>query len=253
MLLQLRKDITLLYQLTKANIKLQNENSILGILWYILGPLFLFAILLFVFANRLGEGVDHYPLYLMIGIIAWNFFITASTRCMTTLSSNALLIKALPISLEILIISTVLYTFITHLLELLLFALLMYWYQVMPGHMVLYIFILAIGSIFTMGMGFFLSSIYVLLRDVQQVWSVITRAWWFATPIFYVPTPNGPGVFFSQFNPMYYMVHFPRELLIYDRIPPMHQWIIFIGFAAVTFFIGYATFLHTRPHFVERL
>lgn len=249
----LSKNITLLYQLTKASIKLQNENSVLGVLWYILGPLFLFTILLFVFANRLGSGVEHYPLYLLIGMITWNFFATGSTRAMTVFSSNAALVKSLPIKLEVLVLSSVLYTFITHMLELILFALFMYWYDVMPTNIILYILVVAMGFVFTLGVGFFLSSIYILLRDVQQMWSVLTRAWWFATPIFYVPTLNGPGAWLSQFNPLYYMVHLPRELLIYHRIPQFSQFVILGAFAFCAFGIGYGIFLYTRPHFIERL
>ena len=251
--LHIRKDLTLLYQLTKANIKLQDENSILGVLWYILGPLFLFAIILFVFSQRLGSNVNHYPLYLLMGIVTWNFFVTGSSRCMTVLSGNAALLKSLPIKIEILLISAVLYTFITHVFELIMFGLFMYWYQVTPGYIALYFIVLFIGFIFTLGVGFFLSSLYVLMRDVEQIWSVLTRAWWFATPIFYVPTPGGRGEYISQFNPLYYMVHLPRELLIYHRIPPISDFAVFTAFALITFVIGYSIFNRNRVHFIERL
>ena len=251
--LQLRKDITLLYQLTKANIKLQNENSVLGILWYILGPLFLFSILLFVFRYRLGENVEHYPLYLLLGIITWNFFVTGASRCMTIFSSNAALIKSLPIKLEVLLLSAVLYTFITHLLELVLFAAFMYWYAVQPMYIALFFVVLLMGFLFTFGVGFFLASLYVLFRDIQQIWSVITRAWWFATPIFYVPTPDGPGVFFSQFNPMYYMIHLSRQLLIYHEIPSLSAFGVFAAFTVLSLVLGYTVFVYMRPFLVERL
>lgn len=251
--ISVRKDLTLLYQLTKASLKLQNENSLLGVLWYILGPLFLFTTLLFVFAYRLGEGVEHYPLYLLIGIVTWNFFATGASRSMVVLSSNASLIKSLPIKLELLVLSAVLYTFITHLLELVLFGVLLYWYAVMPTYILLYFVVLFLGFMFTLGVGLLLSSVYVLMRDIQQVWSVLTRAWWFATPIFYVPFEGGKGMFLSKFNPLYYMVHLPRELLIYSRIPPIGDFIALAGFAFGICIIGYNVFKWSRPLFVERL
>jgi ABC-2 type transport system permease protein len=250
---RLRKNLTLLYQLTKVNIKLQYENSYLGILWYVLGPLFLFITLLFVFTHRLGEAVENYPLYLLLGMISWNFFVTGAGRCMKALHGNAELIKSLPIKLEMLILSAVLYTFIAHLFELVLFGAFMYWYNVTPQYIMLYCLVLFISFIFTLGLGFLLSSLYILIRDIEQVWSVFTRAWWFATPIFYTPTSSGPGVFLSQFNPPYYMVHLPRELLIYHRIPPTSQFVAFGTFAVLMFVIGYSTFMYCRPHFIERL
>ena len=110
-----------------------------------------------------------------------------------------------------------------------------------------------IGFLFTLGVGFFLASVYVLFRDVQQVWSVLTRAWWFATPIFYVATETGLGAKLSLLNPMYYYIHLSRELLIYQRIPDITFGILFISFAVGSLIIGYSTFRTLRSSFVSLL
>ncbi|MBD3260723.1 MAG: ABC transporter permease, partial [Candidatus Altiarchaeales archaeon] len=60
--------------IAEAEFKLRNEGSYLGILWYLLEPLLMFILLLFVFSKSLGQDIPHYPLYLLVGIIVFNFF-----------------------------------------------------------------------------------------------------------------------------------------------------------------------------------
>jgi|TARA_Y100000310_G_scaffold274205_2_gene290076 ABC-type polysaccharide/polyol phosphate export permease len=247
------KDITLLYEVTKSNFKLQNENSILGVVWYLLGPLLLFGIMLFVFSHRLGASIEQYPLYLMMGIIAWNFFATGTGRGMTVITGNAGLIKSLPIRIEILVVAAVLHALITHSIEILIFLGMLFWFGITPTLILLYFLVLFISFLFTFGTGLILATLYVLFRDVQQIWSVLTRAWWFATPIFYTLTETGLGAKVSLFNPLYYSIHLSRELLIYNRIPSMQLFFNFIGFAVTTLCIGYYLFYKLRPRFVALL
>lgn len=249
----MRHDINLLLQITKAHVKLQNESSVLGIAWYLLGPLLLFGIMLFIFSHRLGANIAHYPLYLLMGIITWNFFATGTGRAMHAITGNAALIKSIPIRTEILVLSAVLHALVSHVFEIMLFMGMLLYFGITPSYLLLYIFVLIILLLFTYGMGLFLASVFVFFRDVQQIWSVLTRAWWFATPVFYIATTTGLGSKLNLFNPLYYGIHLSRELLIYQRVPPLHLFGNFIGFAMLMLCIGYY-FLHTlRPHFIARL
>ncbi|PIR53891.1 hypothetical protein COU75_03500 [Candidatus Peregrinibacteria bacterium CG10_big_fil_rev_8_21_14_0_10_42_8] len=248
--MKINADTTLLWEITKSNFKLQNESSALGIIWYLLGPLLLFGIMLFVFSHRLGSDVDKYPLYLLMGIITWNFFSTGAGRCMTTITGNASLIKSIPIRIEILIIAAIFHALITHSIEIFLFLALLLLSGIIPILIPLYLIVLVISFIFTIGVGFALSATFVIFRDVQQIWSVITRAWWFATPIFYVPTTTGLGSKLSLFNPLYYSIHLSRELLIYNRIPPLYLFVIFFGMSLISLLLGYYIFRKLQPNFV---
>ena len=247
---QLHADTALLWEITKSNFKLQNESSALGIVWYLLGPLLLFGIMLFVFSHRLGAGVENYPLYLLIGIVTWNFFSTGAGRCMTTVTGNAGIIKSIPIRIEILVIAAVIHALITHSIDIVIVLALLLWAGILPILIPLYFLVLCISFVFTLGVGFALAGIYVIFRDVQQIWSVVTRAWWFATPIFYIPTTTGLGKTLSLFNPMYYSIHLSREILIYNRVPPLSLFLNYIGMALGTLFVGYYIFRKIRPSFV---
>lgn len=249
----LRKDLTLLYEVTKAHCKMQNENSYLGVLWYLLGPVLLFGIMLFVFSQRLGVGIEQYPLYLLMGIITWNFFATGTNRAMTSITSNAALVKALPIRLDVLVISAVLHALISHSIEIVLFFLLMLWYGVVPTMIVPFLAMLLLTFLFTLGVGMLLAALYVFIRDLSQIWSVLTRAWWFATPIFYAPAPTGPGHVISLFNPMYYCIHLSRETLVYQRMPEPSLLLGFIAFSFGFLILGYTVFYSLRSRFISLL
>lgn len=244
-----------LYEVTKASLKLQNENSYLGLVWYLLGPLLLFGILLFVFSHRLGHNIQHYPLYLLLGLISWNFFSSATGRAMNTLMANAGIIKSMPVSLAMLISSTVLHSLIVHSIELLVFfgALFFLGVSVHVFSIFLFLITLLLSFLFTLGAGFTLASLYPFFRDLHQIWSVIMRAWWFATPIFYIPTTTGLGSKISLFNPMYYVIHLPRELLVYNRIPEAWMFIVLALFAIVSCIVGYTTLHVMRNRCVELL
>lgn len=248
-----KNHLNFLYETTKANFKLQTENSYLGVVWYLLGPLLLFGILLLVFSHRLGAKVEHYPLYLLMGIISWNFFATGTGKSMTVFLRNAPLLKALPIRRDLLVVSSVLHALLSHVFEILLFVTLAFFFGVVPSFIPLYMAVLAQSVLFTLGVSFFLSSVFIYLRDIEQIWSVILRAWWFATPIFYTLTPTGPGSKVSLLNPLYYIIHMSRELVIYGRVPPTALWIGLASLTLMSLVIGYSTFTLLHKRFTDHL
>ena len=71
-----KKNRALLRELVVTDFKLRYQGSVLGYTWSLLRPLLLFLILYIVFVKflRLGEGVPHFPVYLLLGIVLWNFF-----------------------------------------------------------------------------------------------------------------------------------------------------------------------------------
>ncbi|MCH7640633.1 ABC transporter permease [Patescibacteria group bacterium] len=103
--------IRLSLALAKANFKLRNEGTYLGILWYLLNPLLLFALLFLIFFDRLGQNIEQYPLYLLLGIIMFNFFQQATTEATKIIDQNRHLIKSINFPKESLIASIISTTF----------------------------------------------------------------------------------------------------------------------------------------------
>jgi ABC-type polysaccharide/polyol phosphate export permease len=133
------------------------------------------------------------------------------------------------------------------------FVLLLLYFDIFPVFFHWYLLVVALLFFFTLGVGFILASLFVLVRDIHQIWSVFTRAWWFATPIFYVISPGGPGSKLSLLNPLYYSIHFSREFLVYGRVPPLWMIGVFACMTLTSLIIGYMVFRILRPKFVDLL
>ncbi|MCX6760298.1 MAG: ABC transporter permease, partial [Candidatus Nealsonbacteria bacterium] len=71
---RIRHILALSFVFAKVKFKLKNEGSYLGIFWYLLSPILTFLILFFIFSDRLGNDIYLYPIYLLLGIIIFNFF-----------------------------------------------------------------------------------------------------------------------------------------------------------------------------------
>ena len=74
MIQKLKSTLGLSLALAKAQFKLKNEGTWLGVLWYLLAPILTFLFMLGIFHDRLGNNIPNYPLYLLLGIILFNFF-----------------------------------------------------------------------------------------------------------------------------------------------------------------------------------
>src|ERR1035437_1527242 len=71
---------TILSEMVRTDFKIRYQGSVLGYFWSLLKPLFLFSILYIVFTYiiPLGKGVAHYPVYLLLGVVLWNFFVEST-------------------------------------------------------------------------------------------------------------------------------------------------------------------------------
>ncbi len=246
------KNLDLIIQLTKTSFKLRNEGSYLGIAWYLLNPLLMFVLLYFIFSKNLGTGVEYYPLYLLLGLIQFNFITLATGASMENIIQNSHLIKSLNFSRESLIISNVLMALISHFFELLVFIIFLLFFGITPYLLPLFLIVLLMMFLFTLGLCFALSSIMIYFRDLNNIWMFASRIWWFGTPIFYVVTEaNGMLYKINLFNPMYHIISISRDLLIYSKLPDLSSVLILVGFTAVSFVFGYLIFNKLKNKFAE--
>jgi ABC-type polysaccharide/polyol phosphate export permease len=238
--------------LARAQFKLRNEGSYLGIFWYLLNPLLMFGLLLLVFSKGLGAEILHYPLYLLLGIIMFNFFQQITTSSIKTMDENRALIKSIKFSRESLVASTVLRTLFSHIFEFILFVVIALIFGVSIGEFIFYIPILLLFCIFAYGFSLILASFYIYFIDIENIWVFVSKLLFFATPIFY---EIGRGKLFvlNLFNPLYYFITLARSVVIYGNIPEL--WIIAGAFASSFIFFVLGTFIFSglKRRFAELL
>ena len=178
----------LLKEMIKTDFKLRYQGSVIGHLWSILKPLLLFTIMYLVFVRflRFDDGTPHYAVGLLLGMVTWNFFTEATNMGMMSIVARGDLLRKLSFSKEIIVLSSVAGAAINYAINLLvvvIFALIngvslsWSWLVLLP----LFIELL----IFSTGISFILSSVFVKYRDIGPIWEVILQAGLYATPIIY--------------------------------------------------------------------
>lgn len=178
----------LLKQLVKSDFKLRYQGSFLGYLWSLLRPLAIFAILYVVFTKflKIGEGVPHYPIYLLLGIVIWNFFVEVTMGCVSVIVAKGDLIRKINFPKYVIILATSISALINLFLNLTIVFIFMYLNKV-DVRMVALIFPLLVLElyVFSLALAFFLSAAFVRFRDISYIWEVFVQGAFYATPILY--------------------------------------------------------------------
>lgn len=181
-----KPNINLLLELIRANFKLVDYNSILGISWSFIGPVALLAILYFIFNYNFGRSINAYPLYLLTGIISVNFFIAVTTYMIRIFSINRDIICNSTIPRETLLISNLyvhVHKFVIELGVCLIISIL-YGFFSWAGILLLIPLVISYVAL-AFGVGLILSLCYCFVRDIEHLWMLISRLLFFATPVFY--------------------------------------------------------------------
>lgn len=177
----------LVRNLVVSDIKARYKNSVLGFVWSLLNPLAMMLVFTVVFGvlwpNR---QMDNYPIFLLCGLLPWNYFAAAITGSLTSVVAHGNLVKKVYFPREVLPIAAVLAQLVNFLLAfLVLFVVILAlrahfspWLWTLP-------LIILIQTCFTLGMGLILSTLHVFYRDTLMVMEVVMLAWFFLTPVFY--------------------------------------------------------------------
>jgi len=183
-----RYAIILLKQMVITDFKLRYQGSVLGYIWSLLRPLFLFVILYVVFVKFLGVGgrIAHYPVYLFMGIVLWNFFAEITSNSVNAIVERRDLIRKLNFPRYVILVSVALSALINLLLNMVVIGVFLVLMHVPLSLRALWL-PLFVGEIFVLGLsvGSILSTLFVRLRDINYIWEVIMQALFYATPIIY--------------------------------------------------------------------
>jgi len=183
-----RYSVILLKELVRTDFKLRYQGSVLGYAWSLLKPMLLFVILYVVFVKflKVGDGVPHFPVYLLLGIVMWNFFNEMTMQSTTAIVGRGDLIRKIRIPRWTIIVSSSLAALINLGLNLVVVAIFMAVNRVgLLDTLPLILLALVEVYLFALGISLVLSALYVKFRDVSYIWEVILQAGFYFTPILY--------------------------------------------------------------------
>lgn len=182
-----KRNRVLLRELVITDFKLRYQGSVLGYAWSLLKPLFLFAIMYVVFGVLVKLGsVEHYSVYLLLGIVLWNFFAEATGQGMMSIVSRGDMIRKISFPKYIIVLSTTISALVNLVLNMVIVGILMVvnGVQIHATALMFPVFIIEI-YICALGLAFFLSALNVKYRDTSHIWEIIMQAAFYATPIIY--------------------------------------------------------------------
>lgn len=237
----------------KANFKLRNEGSYLGIIWYLLEPI-LFLIILLAIRGVTGQGgIGYYPVYLFLGLIMYNFFMNVTTNSTNSIQSKSKFVKNMILQRESLVLSTSFQFVFSHMFELIILIALMIFYNVPLINILFYPLIFVVFFAFTIGTSLILATIGVFVNDLKNVWAVFSRILWFATPIFYAINSKGLISIINYINPLTHFLNISRDIIIYGRTPNLEGTLLLILISVVIFGVGIFIFGRYKSRFAEEV
>lgn len=250
----LKKYSFLLSQLVSRDFKVKYKRSVLGIVWSLLYPILNMAVLALVFSKMFKfstPGVN-YLVYVLSGLVMFNYFSEASNLAMSSVVANFPLINKIYIPKYIFPLSKCLFVGINFLLTLipLYVVILLTGTGLNIYHLVLpYAFVCLF--IFTFGFGLILSTISVFLRDMFYIYGIITTLWTYLTPIMYdISIISEQLQIIFKLNPLYHYISFIRQIILYHQIPSVLSFAICGLSALVVLMIGLVVFKKNQDKFI---
>lgn len=245
----------LLQQLVSRDFKVKYKRSVLGVFWSLLYPVLMTAVMAIVFSNvfRMSTPKVSYIAYLMIGLTYFNYFSDASNLAMGSVVSNFPLINKVYIPKYIFPLSKCLFVGINFLLTLIpLYAIIIitgtglnWWHLLLP-------FSFVCLFLFTLGMGFILSTVSVFLRDMFYIYGIIITIWQYLTPIMYdiKLISNEWLQSIMKINPLYQIIDFGRTIILYGNCPSLSQFLGCAVSSILVLIIGMLVFKKNQNKFI---
>ncbi len=246
----------LMAQLALTDFKLRYNNSVLGYFWSLLNPLLIFGVYYLVFSVFMRfEGISHYPLYLLLGILLWNYFAESTSNGMASIQYKASLISKINFPKWVIVVASNITSMLTLLINIVIFSV----FFVLSGAsffsgMPFFILCLLQLILLSLGTSFLLSSFYLKFRDLMHIWGILTQMFFWLTPIIY-PASMIPPSLRSLFmlNPMARIIRDSRDVLIYGKIPGLHGSILSTAIILAVLIAGILVFNKRSGKFAEEI
>jgi lipopolysaccharide transport system permease protein len=233
------------------------KQSFIGVFWAFLLPLV--SVGTFIVLN--GAGVFNvgtmtvpYPIYAILGTALWGVFATGLVASSNSLVAAGPMITKINFSKKSLVIASMGQALLAFIIQLCLVLVLLVYYRIAPSPVILLVPLLIVPLVlFTLGLGFVLSLLNGVVRDIANMLAVIVTFLLFLTPVLYAKPTTGALATLSSYNVLYYLVSVPRDLVLFGTSSYLRGFIISSVVALVVFMLFLAVFHLTETRVTERV
>jgi ABC-2 type transport system permease protein len=191
--------------LARTEFKLRYFGSALGYFWQLMRPLLFFGVIYLFFTQiiHIGNGIPHYGVYLLTGIVLWSFFAEATNMSVMCLVTRESLLRKIRFPRMVVPLATSMtssFNLGMNMIAVVAFALIS---GISPTLGWLWMFPVILGFIvLAAGTGLMLSVLYVRFRDIQPIWDVTSQVLFYASPIMYTAVLYRHFEHYAMANPL---------------------------------------------------
>jgi lipopolysaccharide transport system permease protein len=254
---ELKKNRWLTYQLFRRDFFAIYKQSFLGIFWAFIIPLV--SVGTFIMLNQsgvftIGDINVPYPIYAILGMAFWQLFSTGLVASSNSLVAAGSMITKINFSKKSLVIASTGQSIVSFLIQFVLVGILFVYYWIAPSIAILLIPITIIPiMLLTLGLGFILSLLNGIVRDIGNMLSVLMTFLLFLTPVLYAKPTTGILATVTNYNPLYYLVSVPRELILMGTISEWKGFLIASILSVIVFMVCVVVFHLTETRVAERI
>jgi lipopolysaccharide transport system permease protein len=246
----------LIKNLVMKDLKLKYRGSVLGFMWSLIHPLVMVTVYAVAFRYVIRTAVEGFVFFLLLGLLAWNFFAQSATMSTGAIIDSGSLMKSVAFPRAILPIATVIFNLTQYALTALVFLpVMLIFYGVMPSlPMLLYPVFLALQVLFTIGVALLLAAGTAFFRDIRHLLEIALSALFWMTPILYpltqAPEPLRLPLLLS---PLSSFIVAYQQIFFYQQWPALTVWIISVAYSVGVFLLGTWLFLSVEDQLAEQL
>lgn len=246
----------LLWNLVARDLKVRYRNSVLGFCWSLLNPLLMTLVFYLVFKVLLRNPMDNFPVFILCGILPWNWCASSLVGAANSIVGNAHLIKRVYFPRELLPASVVVSNMMNFLLALpVVFLAMAVFHAPFTWLLIVLPVLVVIQLLLMLGLAFLLATVNVVFRDTEVILEVFLLAWFFLTPVFYRIedlTADWSRMMYIL-NPMASIVSNYR-LILYLGVPPAGDFLLRTGVTSLAVVVlGYLVFARFSRSFGEEV
>lgn len=242
--------------LVVKDLKLKYRGSVLGFAWSLLNPLVMIVVYTFAFRYVMRIQTERYAFFVLLGLLAWNFFAGAVMGSTGAIAEGGSLIKSVLFPRVILPIAGVAFNAVQYLLTVVVFLpLMLTWYRIPLGpQMLVFPIFLALQMVFICGLALILATATAWLRDIRHLVEVAMNVAFWATPIIYEMSSVPEEFRFAMLlSPMAAFVRAYQDIFYYQTMPDVSIWLVAVAYAVGAFTCGVSVFVSYEGGFAEQV
>lgn len=250
-----RQYLFVIRELTSREIKRKYARSYLGILWSVLNPLLTMIVMSLIFSTMFHRSIENFPIYYLTGNIIWILFSTGTNTCMNALVDNRTLLLKVKLPKQVFVLARAYTTFVNFLYTCVAYALVLVAFRIeLSWTMALFPVVVLLVLLFTVGIGYMLSIVYVFFADIKYLYSVLLTLLMYMSAIFYPVESLSPMMReVVEMNPVYVAIAIARDCVLYGSYSTQEMWIRLISWSFGSFLLGYLVFRSKENKVMARI